>query len=319
MALFLRWDEPIAPSSSVKLLRAESKLSRTFSENSTRDTRYHPLSTRPKNPTLLLSPPRSRSFDDDEALAHGVGSLALDEDTGGVRFLATSAASTYLAMVCKITLLSEFSNAEVTRGQDGASSGFPEVGVAQSEECTSRRPSFPYASSTHSTFSTHGPPDAQEIEALRAMLPRREEGERLAEGYYANCSFMFEPIEVWSSFTGRHSSMLLTLGGCFQKAQFWDEYLPNAYSANDSHGSQLACVFGVIALGLLFDRYSASTYNSQASQFFRLSQATLSASRFLSSGDYICCCSPPATADPPYPASDDGVSASPSPLRQLPP
>lgn len=68
-----------------------------------------------------------------------------------------------------------------------------------------------------------------------------------------------------------------------QEAQLFDEYLPAAYTSGNAQGSQLACVFAVLALGLLFDRDCPSTYNPQANHYFLLSQATLASSRFLSS------------------------------------
>lgn len=57
----------------------------------------------------------------------------------------------------------------------------------------------------------------------------------------------------------------------------------NAYTPYNSNGSQLACVFVVLAIGLLFDRKLPSSYNAEANRYFLLSQAALAASRFLSS------------------------------------
>lgn len=62
---------------------------------------------------------------------------------------------------------------------------------------------------------------------------------------------------------------------------FWEDYFMRAYTPGDAHGSKLACVFIILALGSLFDKNAPSSYNATADDYFHLSQTTLSASRFL--------------------------------------
>ncbi|GAA5820631.1 hypothetical protein JCM11251_003084 [Rhodosporidiobolus azoricus] len=103
-------------------------------------------------------------------------------------------------------------------------------------------------------------PKASELERLRGFLPSPDEAKRLAKNYWNYLSFQFTPVE---------SSI------------FWGDYLPAAYTPNSPHGTKLACVFIILSLGSLFDPIAPSTPNSDAHQYFVLSQTTLSASRFL--------------------------------------
>ncbi|KAL8276309.1 hypothetical protein RQP46_011275 [Phenoliferia psychrophenolica] len=185
---------------------------------------------------------RRSSAEEENLLRAGVGSLTIDDQDGSVRFLGTSAASGYFA-----TSDESSSDAEDDERQ------------ARSRSPTS---SFPYSPTDSIPPANPKSPKFHEIEELRALLPRREEGHRLADNYYEACTFSNEPI---------------------QESQFFEEYLANAYTPYNPQGSQLACVFVVLALGLLFDRKAPSTYNAEANRYFVLSQAALAASRFLSS------------------------------------
>ncbi|KAK4700144.1 hypothetical protein P7C70_g6107, partial [Phenoliferia sp. Uapishka_3] len=196
----------------------------------------------PPRPDIRDGADRTSSTDDENLLRAGVGSLTIDDQNGSVRFLGTSAASGYFA-------------------SDDHSSSDTEDDHSRAR---SRSPisSFPYSPTESISSLDQKSSKSHEIEALRAMLPRREEGHRLADNYFETCIFASEPI---------------------QESQFFDEYLPHAYTPYDEQGSQLACVFLVLAVGLLFDRKAPATFNSQAHHYFLLSQACLAASRFLSS------------------------------------
>ncbi|GAA6041112.1 hypothetical protein JCM8097_004118 [Rhodosporidiobolus ruineniae] len=108
-----------------------------------------------------------------------------------------------------------------------------------------------------------GYPSRHEVERLRAFLPELDEAKRLSENYWNYLSFQFTPVE---------------------STVYWDDYFTAAFMPQDPHGTKLACVFIVLSLGTLFDPSLPSTPNPLAHHYFVLSQAVLSASRFLSNG-----------------------------------
>ncbi|GAA5870765.1 hypothetical protein JCM3774_001672 [Rhodotorula dairenensis] len=105
---------------------------------------------------------------------------------------------------------------------------------------------------------------AAELERLRAYLPDEAETQRLATNYWRFLAFQFTPLE---------------------QDAFWDDYLPAAYSPDNPHGTKLACVFAILALGCVFDPDSPATPNPDARHYFVLCQTTLAASRFLANND----------------------------------
>ncbi|GAA5999855.1 hypothetical protein JCM10207_005938 [Rhodosporidiobolus poonsookiae] len=104
-------------------------------------------------------------------------------------------------------------------------------------------------------------PRASELERLRAFLPPEDEARRLSRNYWRYLSFQFTPVE---------------------EDVYWTDYFPSAFAPSPPSGPSLACVFIVLALGTLFDPLQPATPNQHAHHFFLLSQAVLSASRFLS-------------------------------------
>lgn len=107
-------------------------------------------------------------------------------------------------------------------------------------------------------------PQAAELERLRTHLPAEEELYRLASNYWGFLAFQFTPLE---------------------EDLFFTDYVPAALSPGDPHGTKLACVFAILALGCVFDPDAPSTPNADAHRYVVLCQATLAASRFLRNND----------------------------------
>ncbi|KAM0750926.1 hypothetical protein T439DRAFT_380761 [Meredithblackwellia eburnea MCA 4105] len=205
----------------------------------------------PKNSEPVSQPEASAKVvgDEDELLlVSGVGSLMIDDEGGGSRFFGLSAGAALL------------SPEEPPPSAPGSRKSVSPVLDKHQPSPSPTSPIFP----RHSNAFPLGSSDfqrLQDLETLRGMLPPREEAERLARIYFDVCAFMFSPMEA---------------------AQLFEEYLPNAYQPQHPQGPQLACVFVILALGIMFDRNQPPTPHSDAVQYFALSQSTLAASRFLS-------------------------------------
>lgn len=180
-----------------------------------------------------------------DAVLVGVGSLSIAE-SGRTRFLGTSAGAAYY-----------------DPGHEGTDDAdqFPLTDSSESQQ-PERSASTNSADIVRYPFIQIGPGYAKavELERLRAFLPTRQETTRLATNYWRFLAFQFTPLE---------------------EDVFWDDYVPAAYAPQDAHGTKLACVFAIIALGCVFDPDSPSTPNQDAHHYFVLCQTTLAASRFL--------------------------------------
>ncbi|GAA5924666.1 hypothetical protein JCM10213_000410 [Rhodosporidiobolus nylandii] len=176
----------------------------------------------------------------------GVGSLSIAE-SGRTRFLGPAAGSAYYFEDDEdpSSASSSASRADsLAGGEDGARS-------LESPDGVTRYPHIQLGDRY---------PKASEIERLRGFLPDREEAQRLSENYWSYLSFQFTPVSA---------------------SQYWDDYLPCAYTPHSPHGTKLACVFIVLALGCLFNPAAPPTPNAQAHTYFILSQTVLSAARYL--------------------------------------
>ncbi|GAA5984135.1 hypothetical protein JCM10908_006063 [Rhodotorula pacifica] len=183
-----------------------------------------------------------------DAVLMGVGSLSI-ADSGRTRFLGTSAGSAYYDPI---------------REEEDDEEGNPmtdapdDRGRSASTETGDGIVRYP--------FIQLGPGYAKsaELERLRGYLPEQEETYRLASNYWRFLAFQFTPLE---------------------EEVFWDDYVPAAYSPEDPHGTKLACVYAILALGCVFDPDAPSTPSQDAHHYFVLCQTTLAASRFLANND----------------------------------
>ncbi|KAK4047150.1 hypothetical protein OIV83_005602 [Microbotryomycetes sp. JL201] len=112
----------------------------------------------------------NESHEIDHVLAGGVGSLSINPEDGGARFLGLSAGSAYYTQ-------------QTAESTDSASD------EDDYQEPPPEFPRYPFIQMGN-TY-----PHAQEIERLRRMLPERAEIERLARNYYDFLSFQFQPLD----------------------------------------------------------------------------------------------------------------------------
>ncbi|GAA6024586.1 hypothetical protein JCM11491_000290 [Sporobolomyces phaffii] len=101
----------------------------------------------------------------------------------------------------------------------------------------------------------------EEVESYRTLLPPLERAKELAENYYAFLAFQFVPLS---------------------SSEFYDDYLPAAYTPNDPSPTKLGAVYIVLSLGTLFDPEKPSTFNEEAQRYFLRSQNVLAAAKALS-------------------------------------
>ncbi|GAA5857840.1 hypothetical protein JCM1840_000932 [Sporobolomyces johnsonii] len=182
---------------------------------------------------------------DVELIRSGVGSLTMRED-GSVRYLGVSAGLAYAGEI-------ETDDSDQQPDDPSDMSAAP-LSPSASLRSSSRdpnpgSPAFPFISTRTS------------LAEIRAALPCREEAIRLSSLYWNNCSFMFTPVEYGA---------------------YYSDYFESAYTEGETHGAKLACVFMVLALASQFDPEAPATENADSHRYLTLSQAALSASRFLS-------------------------------------
>lgn len=182
-------------------------------------------------------------------LVEGVGSLTIKEEDGSTRYLGLSSGSAYFA-----NSDSSYSSDEDTSFKSHSPTSLP---PAVATIVTT----YPFTKSGSAYPVSLGESKVKEIEHIRSYLPPQVEGRRLASNYWNYVSFMFEPL---------------------QEEIFWEDYFVSAYTVGEDHGTKLACVYIILALGSLFDRDAPATFNASANQYFLLSQTSLSAARFLS-------------------------------------
>lgn len=187
-----------------------------------------------------------RDFERD--LVEGVGSLTIREEDGSTRYLGLSSGSAYFDNTD-----SSYSSDEETSFKSHSPTSPPAVATIVT--------TYPFTKSGSAYPVSLGESKVKEIEHIRSYLPPQVEGRRLASNYWNYVSFMFEPL---------------------QEEVFWEDYFVSAYTVGEDHGTKLACVYIILALGSLFDRDAPATFNASANQYFLLSQTALSAARFLS-------------------------------------
>ncbi|GAA5979676.1 hypothetical protein JCM5350_003808 [Sporobolomyces pararoseus] len=102
---------------------------------------------------------------------------------------------------------------------------------------------------------------SEEIETYRSMLPPIETARQLAVNYYNFLAFQFVPLA---------------------QKDFFEDYLPSAYTPNDPSPTKLGAVYMILSLGTLFDPNRPSTFSEEAQHFFLRSHAVLAAAKALS-------------------------------------
>jgi hypothetical protein len=115
------------------------------------------------------------------------------------------------------------------------------------------------------------------------MLPPIERGRELAANYVGLLSLIVKrkPIAYLVEHILQYNFLAFQFVPLSAK-DFYEDYLPAAYTPNDTSPTKLGAVFTIFSLGTLFDPNMPSTFNEDAQRYFLRGQNVLAAAKALS-------------------------------------